>query len=158
MRFEIDGTQFPVLPAVIDAGLKPPGLLFLADLEPILDENDSRADHRAFKFGAQRKKALGLLCSAKAHHALDTSPVVPASIEDHDLAGPGQFGDITLHVQLGLFALSRRRQGNHSKDSRAHSLRNALDDAALTRRIAPLKDDNDLERFALDAVPELDQL
>jgi hypothetical protein len=42
--------------------------------------------------GAMRRKPIGLLGSAKAHHALDAGAVVPAAIEDHDLARAGRYG------------------------------------------------------------------
>jgi hypothetical protein len=43
----------------------------------------------------------------KAHHRLHAGPVVPAAVEDHDLAGGREVGEVALDVHLRLLALVR---------------------------------------------------
>ena len=51
-----------------------------------------------------------LLLGAEAHHVFDAGPVVPAAVEDHDLAGRGKVLDVALHVELRLLAVRGRGQ------------------------------------------------
>jgi len=43
--------------------------------------------------GRPRKKALAFLLAAEAHHALDAGAVLPAAVEQHDLA-PGKLRSV----------------------------------------------------------------
>src|SRR5262249_4886470 len=46
VRLEIHRRQLPRLPAVVDAPLEPPRLLFRAHLEPVLQQDDAGVDHQ----------------------------------------------------------------------------------------------------------------
>src|SRR5882724_2870525 len=89
---------------------------------------------------------------------LDARPVVPAAIEDHDLAGGGQMGHVALRVELRLLALGGGGEGDHPEDARAHALGDGFDGPALAGAVAALEDDTDLEAFMLDPLLELDEL
>ena len=94
---------------------------------------------------------------AEAHHALDTRPVVPATVEDHDLACGRQVRQIALYVHLGLLALGRRGERNDAKHPRTHPLGDRLDRAALAGAVAALEDDAHLEPLELDPLLQLDE-
>src|SRR2546430_10649180 len=59
-------------------------------LEPVLEEHDAGVDDRLFDHRDLLEEALGLGLRAKPHDPLDAGAVVPAAIEDHDLAGRRQ--------------------------------------------------------------------
>ena len=66
---------------------------------------------------AQRRhpqEVLGLIRSAETHHPLHARMVVPAAVEEDQLAGCGEMLQVTLDVQLGLLAFS----GNGSAATR----------------------------------------
>ena len=93
-----------------------------------------------------------LLRRAEAHDVLDAGPVVPAAVEDHDLAAGREALDVALDVHLGLLAIGRRRQRDDAEHTRAHPLGERLDGAALAGRVAPLEDDDDALARDLDPV------
>jgi hypothetical protein len=49
-----------------------------------------------------------LLLNAEAHDVLYARPVVPATIERHDLAGPLSVVDVAMEVPVTSLALARR--------------------------------------------------
>ena len=77
--------------------------------------------------GAMARKCLTWSSFAEAHDALDACAVVPASIEDDDLACGRQVADVALQVHLGLFAFGRRRQRNHAKHPRIDPFGDGID-------------------------------
>ncbi len=85
-----------------------------------------------------------LLLGAEAHHRLDPGPVVPAAVEDHDLAGGREVAHVPLDVHLRLLPLGRRRQRDHPEHPRAHPLGDPPDRAALAGRVPALEHDADL--------------
>ena len=60
--------------------------LFRADVEKILDELDAALDQRVFETRTGAHELRVLLVGAESHDPLDTRPVVPAAIEQDDLA------------------------------------------------------------------------
>ena len=74
-----------------------------------------------------------LYCSvgAEPHHVLDAGAVVPAPVEDHDLAAGREVLHVALHVHLALLAVRRRRQRHQPEDARADALGDRLDRSAL---------------------------
>ena len=102
--------------------------------------DDPRPDEHALELGAAAKELPVLVLGAEAHHALDAGAVVPAAVEQDDLARRGQVGDVALEVPLGAFALGRRREGDDAADARAEALGDPLDDAALAGGVAPLEE------------------
>ena len=97
----------------------------------------------ASRCGISCRKRCRRLLGAVAHDPLDAGAVVPAAVEDHDLAGGGQLLDVALHVELGLLPVGRRRQRDDAEDARADPLGQALDHAALAGGVAALEDDDD---------------
>ena len=94
--------------------------------------------------GTAFEEASGLLVGAEAHDPLDAGAVVPAAIEDHDLARCGEVRDVALDVHLRLLALGRRREGDDPERPRAHPLGDRLDRAALAGGVPALEHDADL--------------
>ena len=99
-----------------------------------------------------------LLLVAEPHHPLDVRAVVPAAIEEHDLAARGQQRHVPLEVPLGLLAFGRLRERFGAHDARARSFADPFDHATLAGRSSAFEDDQDTESLALDPVLELDQL
>src|SRR5262245_33017303 len=95
-RFDVHRAQFPLPQRIVDARLEPALLLLLADLQPHLDQDDATVDDIFFHLRAQVEKTAMLGLAAKAHDVFDAGAVVPAAVEDDDLAG----GRETLHVAL----------------------------------------------------------
>src|SRR4029453_6696741 len=118
-------------------------LLLLADFQPDLEQPDAAIDHVLLDDRAELEEALMLLGCAEAHDVLDAGAVVPAAIEDHDLAGRREVLHVALHVHLGLLPVRGRGQGEDAKDARAHACRHRLDQATLAGGIATLADDDD---------------
>jgi hypothetical protein len=152
------GGKLPDLAAVVRTRLEPPRLLLRAHLEPVLDEDDAGLDHQALEVRDDLQEALRLLLGAEAHDALDARAVVPAAVEDHDLAGRGQVRQVALGVHLRLLAVGGRRQGDHAEDPRAHALRDRLDRSALPGAVAALEDDARLDALVDDPLLELHEL
>ena len=121
----------------------------LADLEPELEQPDAAVDDEILDCGTELEKAAVLGLAAESHDVFDAGPVVPAPIEDHDLAGGGKMRHVALEKHLRFFAVRRRRQGHDAKYARAHPLGDRLDGAALSGRISSLEDDDD----ALSGLP-----
>ena len=99
--FEIHVGQLPGLAPVIDARFQPSRLLLGADLQPILQGDNSVIDNHLLKRGHHLQKPFDLFLSAKPHHPLDTCPGVPAAVEDHDLPSRGQMRNVALGVHSG---------------------------------------------------------
>ena len=108
--------------------------------------------------GQQLEEPLVLLVGAEAHDVLDAGAVVPAAVEDHDLAGRRKVLHVALHVHLALLAVRRRRQRDDAEDARADALGDRLDRAALAGRVAPLEDDDDAQPLVLHPVLQRAQL
>ena len=96
--------------------------------------------------------------AAEAHDPLDAGAVVPAPVEQHDLAGGRQVGHVTLEVPLGALALGRRRQRHGAADARVEPLGHALDHAALAGGVATLEQHDHLELAGDHPVLQLDEL
>ena len=72
--------------------------LFVADLQPVFDEQDPVVDNEQFELRADLEEAAMLRLRAEAHDVLDTGPVVPAAVEDHDLARGRKVRQVTLQI------------------------------------------------------------
>src|SRR5262245_23562748 len=101
---------------------------------------------------------LDLIQAAEAHHALNTGPVVPTAVEDHDFTARRQMGQVALNIHLRLFAVRRCRQCNHTEDTRAYPLSNGFDRTAFACAIASFEDNTDLGAAALDPLLKLHEL
>src|SRR3954451_18768875 len=103
----VGGSELPHLAPILYPALEPPGLLVDADVEPVLDEDDPVVDHGLLDRGDLLDEALALLRGAVPHARLDARTVVPTAVEDGDLTGGGELGDVALDVHLRLLALGR---------------------------------------------------
>src|SRR4051812_48063902 len=101
----------------MDATLETAGLLLRAHLEPVLEQDDPGIDPGLLHGGYLLEESLGLLRRAEPHHTLDARPVVPAPVEDDDLAGRREMLDVALDVHLRLLALGRGSQRDHLEDT-----------------------------------------
>ena len=123
-----------------------------------LIEDDAGAHQHALEFGHGLEEFLVLLRRAETHHALDAGAVVPAAVEQDDLAAGRQVGHVALEIPLRALALAGGRQRRDAADPRIEALRDALDDAALAGGVAAFEDHDDLELLVLHPVLQLDQL
>ena len=80
-------------------------LLFVADAEPVLAQRDALFDEHPLEDRSLVQEAPVLVVGAEPHDAFDAGAVVPAAVEQHDLAGGGQVLDVALEVPLGALAL-----------------------------------------------------
>src|SRR3954451_15104107 len=103
------------------------------------------------------RKACSDKPSQLSHHPLDTSPVIPGAVEQYDLALGGQMRNVALEVPLAPLAFRGRAERHDLADARVEAFGNALDDAALARRVTPFEDNDDLEPFLLHPVLQLDK-
>src|SRR6185295_10893085 len=124
--------------------LEPALLLLVADREPVLQQNNPRADQHPLELGAGPHELGVLLIGAESHDVLDPRPVVPASIEQHDLAGGRQVLYVALEVPLGPLSIGGGPQGDNAAASRIEGIRDALDGPALARGIAALEEEDEL--------------
>src|SRR5262249_19161693 len=104
------------------------------------------------------EELLVLFFRAESHHPLDAGAVVPAAIKQDDFSAGGKMRHVALEVPLGAFALARSRQRRDPADPQIEALRDPLDDPALSRGVAALEDDHDLELLLHDPVLQLHQL
>ncbi len=100
--------------------------------------------------GQSVRKSAVLRFGAEAHHIFDPGAIVPAAVEDHDLARGRQMGDVALQVELRLLPVGGRGQRNHPEHARAHPLGDRLDRPALAGGVAALEHDDDAQALVLD--------
>src|SRR5262245_29555143 len=104
------------------------------------------------------EELLVLFFRAESHHPLDAGAVVPAAVEQDDFPASGKMRHVALKIPPAAFALARSRQRRDPADPRIEPLRDPLDDPSLSRRVAALEEDHDLELPLHDPVLELHQL
>ena len=92
--------------------------------------------------GATSRKRFDLLHRAEFHHPLDAGAIVPAAIEDHDLAAGRKMPHVALDIHLRLFPLGRGGQRDDAEDARTDALGDRLDDPALAGAVAALEHDD----------------
>ena len=86
-----------------------------------------------FRRGQISRKRLCCLGEQKPMTYIDAGPVVPAAVEDHDLAAGRETLDMALDVHLALLAVGRRGKVHDPEAARADPLGDGLDRAALAR-------------------------
>ncbi len=80
---------------------------------------------------------------------LDAGAVVPGAVEEHDLAAGRQVLHVALEVPLALLDRSRLLERDDARAAWVEMLHEALDRAALARRVTSFEQDDDaLARFA----------
>ena len=145
-RRKVHIAELPLPHGILDARFETPLLLLVADLEPKFDQSDAVVDDVLFEVGADFQEALVLLLGAEAHDIFDAGAVVPAAVEDHDLAGRREVREITLHVHLRFFPIGRGRQGDEAECARANPLGHRADRSALAGGVAAFEHDDDALR------------
>src|SRR3954447_5866641 len=158
MGFEIHRAELPDLAVVVDTLKEALGLVLLADLEPVFDEDDSGIDDRVFNIGHIVEKGTHLLIGGEAHHTLDAGTVVPAPVQQGNLAAGRQMLYVALQVHLGFLALGWAGKGNDAEHARTGALGQALDDAAFAGRVASLERNTDIGVGVLGPFLQLNQL
>ena len=103
----------------------------------ILDEMDAAIDDVLLDFGAEIEEATVLFLGAEAHHDFNAGAVVPAAVEDNDLACRREVLHVSLHVHLRLFSIRRRRAARPAEHARTHPLGDGPDGASLAGAVAP---------------------
>ena len=152
------GLKLPLAHRIRDAGLEAALLLRLAHLEPVFDQLDAVIHDVQLELRADLEEAPVLRFRAEAQHILDTGPVVPAAVEDHDFASRGGVLEVALHIELGLLAVGGCRQRHHAEHAMADALGDRLDHAALAGGIAPLEDYDYPRALFLDPILQGAQL
>ena len=108
--------------------------------------------------GQTLRKPPVLRFRAEAQHVFDARSVVPAAVEDHDLAGGRRVLEKALHIELGLLAVGRRRQRHHAEHAMADALGDRLDHAALAGGVASFEDHDYPRTVFLDPILQGAQL
>src|SRR5208337_5190091 len=126
---------------------EPACLLLLTDLEPVLDEDDAGVDDRLLHLRRDFEEPLHLLHGAELHHALDAGTIVPAAVEENDLACGGKMLHVALDVHLRLFPFGRRGQRDDAENPRADAFGDCLDYSALAGAVAAFEQHAGLEAF-----------
>ena len=107
---------------------------------------------------SSRNRRTSSIPQNQPHDAFDAGAVVPAAVENHDLAGGGETGHVALDAHLAFLAIARRRERHDPKYPRAHPLGDALHDPTLAGGVAALEDNQDLHALADDSLLDTDQL
>jgi hypothetical protein len=110
---------------------QPSGLRGPADIEVELEQLDTAADQRLFEARHRLKELFEILFRAETHDVFDTRPVVPAAIEDDDLASTRKLRSMPLEIPTGEFALGWLAERHHPRVPRAQVLNDVLDDVVL---------------------------
>ena len=84
-----------------------------------------------------------LVRRAEPHHLLDAGAVVPAAVEEHDLARRRELRDVALEVPLGRLPLGGGGQSRDAAEAGIEAFLDALDRTALACGVASLEDDRD---------------
>src|SRR5690606_40302307 len=107
LRQRVDRAELPSAEDVGLAGAEPALLDGLVDREPELDDANAVVDEHALDLRRLLHEALVLLGGAEAHDGLDHGAVVPAAVEEDDLARVRQVLEVALEVPLPLLRLGR---------------------------------------------------
>ena len=77
-------------------------LLVASDRQPDLDQVYSVIDEELLEWHDLFEEPFHLVFGREVHHAFDTGPVVPGSIEEGHLAARWELFDITLEIPCPL--------------------------------------------------------
>src|SRR5262249_37357373 len=104
------------------------------------------------------EELLVLLSGADPHPPPAAGGVAPTAVEQDDSPAGGKMRHVALKIPLRAFALARSRQRRDPADPRIEALRDPLGDPALSRRVAALEEDHNLELLLHDPVLQFHQL
>ena len=157
-RGQVDRAELPPLDRIELAAHEPAQLLGPGHREPELDQQDPVPGQHPLELRRLPQELHDLVPVREAHHPLDTRSVVPGPVEHGDLSRRRQVRDVALQVPLGLLALGRLVQGHHVRAARVQVLGEALDRAALARRVTALEQDDQPAPVRPDRTLQLQQL
>src|SRR5262245_12006375 len=89
---------------------------------------------------------------------LDSRAVVPAAVEEHDLASRREMFHVALQIHLRLLTLGRGGESDDTEDARADPLGDGFDAATLAGGVAPFEDDHGAEARLFGPRLQLHQL
>src|SRR5256885_11203598 len=147
MRFHIHWTELPDLPAIMNPCLEATILLFLADFQPVLDQDNAILNDEMLSNGGILEEFLVLLVGAEAHHMLDARPIIPTAVENDDFACCGKMSHVALDVHLRFLAVCRCGQSHYAEDTETDPVNDALDGTSFACCITSLKDDDHPQSF-----------
>ncbi len=125
------------------AFLEPAPLLATTHREPEFEEVNALAHEHAFELRSLAHELAVLRVGAEAHHTLHTRAVVPAAVEEDDLARGGKVLDVALEIPLPALLDGGLLQCDHSCAARIQMFHEALDRTSLAGRVAALEQHDD---------------
>ena len=131
--------QFPAAGGIAGPLMEASFLLLVADGEPVFQQDDAGADEHTLELRAGAQELHVLLLGAEAHDVFHPRPVVPTPVEQDDLPGCGQVGDVALEVPLRLLRVGGLAQGDDAAATGVQRLGNALDGPALSSGVTALE-------------------
>ena len=134
--------EFPLAQRVIAAALEAVLLLFFGNAEVELDQQGTLAHQVFFKTDHPAHKIVIFFFGTEAEHRLHHRPVVPAAVEENDLAAPGELCDIPLEEPLGALLLGGFAQCHHPVAFFVHVTGDPPDGAPFTGSIPAFENDN----------------
>ena len=136
-----------------------PGALFgVGDREPQLGQREAAFHQHLLEQRGLPQEDLVFAVGAEAHHPLDPCAVVPGPVEEHDLPGGRQLGDVPVEVPLAEFGLRGLSQGDNPGSARVEVFHEPLDGAPFAGGVAALEQNHVLGGRVLRPVLELQQL
>ena len=157
-RLQIHGRQLPA-PHRIDLPDREPGaLLALCHRDPELREVDAGLDQHPLELGGLLHERRVVLGAAEAHDPLHARAVVPGAIEQDHLSRRREVLDVALEVPLPLLGGGGLVERHHARRAGIQVLGEALDRAALARRVAALEEEDVPDAVILAPVLQLQQL
>ena len=108
--------------------------------------------------GQVRKNSAYSSSATEPHDLLHPGPVVPAPVEEDDLTGGREVGDVTLEVPLRPFPVGRGAEGHHPAVAGVEPVHDPLDGATLARGVPAFEDDHHPEPGVDDPLLHADQL
>ena len=133
--------QLPGLERVALAALEAAQLLVGRDVQPELDDQHALGGQRALEAGDLVVGAAPLLLGREALHPLDQHPPVPGAVEHGHAAPAGQRRREAPEEVVALLVGRRRRERGHAHVAVVELRGEALDRAALARRVPALEQD-----------------
>src|SRR6266571_3684658 len=120
MRFNIHRAELPDLPAIMNPRFEAAVLLFLADFQPVLNQENAIINNEM----------------------LDASAVVPTAVENDDFACCRKTLHIALNVHFRFLAFRRSGQSHDPEDARADPVDDTFDGASFACGVTALEDDD----------------
>jgi hypothetical protein len=148
----VDRAHLPLLERIASAVREATLLLGLADVQIVLSQQDPGAYQELLEARRVLHERFVLFGRAKPHHDLDPRAVVPAAVEDHDLAPHRQMRHVPLKVPARFVAIGGLAQCHDARLARAEILDDSLDRAVLAGAVAAFEHDEDPQALADDLV------